>query len=109
MVTTKSPPSDLIEYGTSHPYHTEMMGSDEAILWRALKIVLCDTILLSAIFFVIYGCRYFVFDLLKIGNEAAVQVIVFFSNVLLVILYVFIVGLHLYRLFKYGTIGLKEA
>jgi len=115
MAITNTPPRIPIKNAVSPGYlelpskeRIDVVESEEAVFLRALKIVFYDTVLVAFIFIAIYSGKYIALNLLKIGDETVVQIIFFFSNVLLAIVYVFIVGLHLYRLYKYGKISIME-
>lgn len=82
---------------------TKQKDMIELIHLQGIKIGIYDLILVGFLFFIISCARYIAF-LLKVSNESPVQIIFFISNWWLVILYLFITTIHLYRLImKTGT------
>ena len=86
---------------------TEQKDMVELIHFQGIKIGIYDLILVGFLFFIISCARYIAF-LLKVSDESPVQIIFFISNWWLVILYLFITTIHLYRLIKKTGTYIKD-
>ena len=82
--------------------------SDEKHLFKAAKIAVYDFAFISLLFFLKYLGKTMVFNYFEIGNDSFVQVIFYISDLMLIILYIYLVFIHLQGFYQKKNRDIEE-